>query len=134
MALVFRASAFSIFLIMGKLCLFRIVDFIANTQIDGINRYKVIYNNNLFPNSFFIKEYGTDGVTSNMRSQVSGVSFYWTNNLGNLQMVSLYPQMTQTAYNAFPMVCRHLGLQSSQTAKWLSFQEANPSQGIYLIR
>lgn len=60
-----------------------IVDFIVNTQIDGVFRYKVIYNNNLFQNSFYIKGYATEGVTSDLGSQVSGVSFYWANSLGN---------------------------------------------------
>lgn len=65
---------------------------------------KALYNNYLNQNSFYIKGYGTTGVSTNSYgTQVPGVTFYWINSLGNSQKLAVYSQLFQTAYGAMPM-------------------------------
>jgi hypothetical protein len=63
----------------------------------------VLYNNYLYQNNFYIKGFGTNGVSTDSGTQIPGASFYWLNSLGNSQKISIYAQLFQTAYGAVPM-------------------------------
>mgnify|MGYP006373823493 CR=1 FL=1 len=86
------------------------MDFIVNVQnITGLYS-QTYYNNYLYQNFFYIKGYGTNGKTTSKGAQIAGMSFYWSNSVGNSQKVSYCSQISQTSYNAYPMPYVLIGL------------------------
>lgn len=73
--------------------------------LEGLNGVfsKALYNNYLYQNSYFFKAYATNGKAATAGTQVSGVSFYWANSVGNEEKVAYLSQISQTAYFAYPM-------------------------------
>lgn len=86
------------------------VDIFVNVQNASGVYFKTYYNNYLYQNYFYIKGYGTNGKTTSKGAQVAGISFYWSNSVANTQKVAYCSQISQTAYNAFPMPYVLIGL------------------------
>ena len=81
----------------------RIVDIIVNLNSSGQVISQAYYNNYLYQNNFYIKGYGIDGINTSRGSQIPGVSFYWTNSVGNAIRLAYLTQIPQTAYYSYAM-------------------------------
>lgn len=96
-----------VFLIFWKMGNFhirvRIVDIIINLNKNNQSVSQSYYNNYLYQNYFYIKGYGIDGVNTKQGSQIPGVSFYWTNSVGNTVKLAYLAQISQTAYYSYAM-------------------------------
>jgi len=79
------------------------VDIIINTIQSNQYVSQAYYNNYLYQNHFYIKGYGIDGIDTKQGSQIPGVSFYWTNSVGNTVKLAYLTQIPQTAYYSYSM-------------------------------